>query len=115
MDKSYLQQVLTKLERMKTVHDQEFADNQHHKDCQARIAKALDDLCEQEGSKGTGAPRLDFSTSQSALPDAIEKAGQLGSAARRLEEKNDPQAAPLRRESQKIVAKELNELDGFDR
>jgi hypothetical protein len=114
MDKSYLQQVLRNLERMKAVHDQEFSGNEHHEGCQPRIEKAIEKLCAEVGQEEQ-APRLDFSVSQSALPDAIEKAGQLESAARKLEEENDPQAAPLRRESQKIVAKELNELDGFDR
>jgi hypothetical protein len=114
MDKAYVKEVLSKLERMKAVHDEKFSDNPHHKDCQKRLDKTIDNLREEMKEQSESEQRFDFSVSESALPDAIEPAARLQAQANQLE-LDDPMAIALREQSRDILFKELNELDGFDR
>jgi hypothetical protein len=112
MDKSYLKQVIAKLEKERAVHEEKFSDNPAHKDCQPRFDRVIENL---KSDLGEEEPRLDFSVSQSALPDAIAPAKDIEAKAQKLEQIGSPAAQPLHEKARQIVFKELNELDGFDR
>jgi hypothetical protein len=115
MDKLYLKGVLDRLVAEREVHDQKYADNAVHNDCLPRMDKAIENIRKELGEE-PGSNRLDFSVSESALPDAIQDAVVLQHLADEMDTQNEHETASLlKRRSQEVVFKELNELDGFDR
>ena len=112
MDKAVAKQAIERIEAEKAIHDSKFAGRAEHSNCLPRFDKVLANLYKDIEPF----PRDDSTTSVGALPDAIESAMELKSIAKELAATQPPEAANLLEEAaRKVVSKELNELDGFDR
>lgn len=112
MDKSYMEQLIVKLERERTVHGEKFGQNKAHDRCLERFDKLIDQLkaecpCETKLANGTD---------HTVKGDEFEKAEELKKHGAWLEEHHQPlKAQAVQNQARKIVAKQLNEIDGFDR
>lgn len=112
MDKALAKQAIEKIEAEKAVHDIKFAGRPEHGNCLPRFDKVLANLY----ADLEPFPRVDSTTSMGALPDALESAVALEKIAVELTAQQDTEgAAAVKLEVEKIVSKELNDLDGFDR
>jgi hypothetical protein len=111
MDVIYIEQMIATLE---TKRDQHCCDK-HTKltgdGCMARFARMIDSLKEKLSiPKPTAEPVV------TARGDELKKAEKLNAKAEQLEHAQDHEAAELaKKKARKIVAKELNEMDGFPR
>lgn len=113
MDKYYLEDLVTRLEKAMDEHDCKFSDNPSHAHCRARFTRAIDELRTQLCAHQTddaGKPDV------TAKGDEFEAASYMDKLASMVEERSDPEAACwLRKQARTAVLKQLNELDGFDR
>lgn len=64
---------------------------------------------------GNDFTRLDFAPSEYGQSEATEEALQLDRQSRALKDRRAPKAQFLKEEYRRMLAKQLNELDGFDR
>lgn len=114
MDKLYAKQVLERLIAERSIHQDKFSGDPIHANCMPRFDKAIAGLEQEVGE--LQAARIDFSVSETALPDAIAEALPLKHAADALALENQHEAAEVMyKRARDVVAKEMNELDGFDR
>lgn len=112
MDKAVAKHAIERIEAEKAIHGTKFAGRAEHANCPERFDKVLAKLYADMES----APRVDSTNSLGALPDAIASAKQMEEVADALAKDNKKDAAAhLKREAEKVVFKELNEMDGFDR
>ncbi|MBY0358250.1 MAG: hypothetical protein K2W82_09640 [Candidatus Obscuribacterales bacterium] len=111
MDRNYMEQLIGKLERERTIHGEKFGKNKAHDQCLERFDKLIDQLkaeCPCE-TNITG-------TDHTVKGDEFEKAEALKKQGAWLEEHHQPvKAQAVQNQARKIVAKQLNEIDGFDR
>jgi len=110
MDRYYLQDMIAHIEQEKATHAANFQGNAAHRNCLPRFNTVIAKLREE----------LDTFTSTdvkvTARGDELKPAKKLYDLAADLEKQaQDEMAAKFRNEARSIVAKELNELDGFDR
>lgn len=108
MDIHHLKSLISQLEHERRMHDEKFAENPAHGDCMPRFDIALSKLREEVRAHG-GEP--DGQPEEFARGDELKPAEELKDQALALEE----EAREIKEKASKIVATELNELDGFPR
>jgi len=110
MDVIYIEQMITTLETKRNEHCcQKHAE--HGESCIKRFSRMIDNLKEKISQFSGGSKPV-----ISARGDELKKAGKLNAKAKVLEEENDHLAAEkAQNQARKIVASELNEMDGFPR
>ena len=111
MDVIYIEQMIATLETKRQEHCCEKHSKQSGGSCMERFSRMISGLKEKLSlSKPTAEPVI------TARGDELLKAEQLNHKAEKLEQANDHEAAKqVKKKARKIVAKELNEMDGFPR
>lgn len=111
MDVVYIEQMIATLETKRDEHCCEKHVNAKGGNCLQRFSRMIEGLKEKLLlSKSTAAPVV------TARGDELKKAEKLNAKAEVLEQANDHQAAKqVKKKARKIVASELNEMDGFPR
>ena len=111
MDVIYIEQMIATLETKRDQHCCEKHLKQSSGGCMARFSRMIDGLKEKLSlSKPTAEPVV------TARGDEFKKAEKLNAKAEKLEKQYDHEAAEeVKKKARKIVAKELNEMDGFPR
>jgi hypothetical protein len=111
MDVIYIEQMIATLETKRTEHCCEKHQKQAGGGCIERFSRMIDGLKEKLSiPKPTAEPVV------TARGDELQKAGKLSEKADKLEQANKHDAAEeVKNKARKIVAKELNEMDGFPR
>ena len=114
MDKQHAMRILERLQAEQSVHEEKFASNALHKNCQPRFDRIIGALKQELGR--CEVPRLDFATNESALPDALFAARMFMNTASEMALEHEDDAAELMHlKAVEVVMNELNELDGFAR
>jgi hypothetical protein len=111
MDVIYIEQMIATLETKRDQHCCEKHQKMAGDGCMARFSRMIDSLKEKLSiPKPTAQPVV------TARGDELKKAEKLNAKAEMLEQANDHEAAEqVKNKARKIVAKELNEMDGFPR
>ena len=119
MDVIYIEQMIATLETKREQHccekhqeqKQEKQNRDHGDNCVARFSRMIDGLKQKLNlQKPTAEPMV------TARGDELKKAEKLNAKAEMLENANNHEAAvEAKIKARKIVAKELNEMDGFPR
>lgn len=113
MDVIYIEQMIATLETKRSEHCCEKHAKQSGGNCMERFSRMInglkDKLSLSSSSKSSSEPVV------TARGDELKKAEKLNAKAEELAEQNDPQAKEVKKKARKIVAKELNEMDGFPR
>lgn len=113
MDKYYLEDLISRLERAMEEHDCKYSGNPTHAHCRPRFTRAVDELRTQLCGHYGDVPGQPDAT---AKGDEFEAASCMEQLASIVEDRSDPEAAGwLRKQARIAVSKQLNELDGFDR
>ncbi len=111
MDVIYIEQMIATLETKRDQHCCEKHLKQSKDGCMARFSRMIDGLKEKLSiAKPTAEPVV------TARGDELKKAEKLNAKAEKLEQANNHEAAEeVKNKARKIVARELNEMDGFPR
>jgi hypothetical protein len=111
MDVIYIEQMIATLETKRQEHCCEKHKKQSAGSCMERFSRMISGLKEKLSlSKPAAEPMV------TARGDELLKAEKLNHRAEVLEQEHDHEAAKLvKKKARKIVAKELNEMDGFPR
>lgn len=111
MDVVYIEQIIATLETKRDQHCCEKHLKQSGDGCMARFSRMIDGLKEKLSlTKPTAEPVV------TARGDELKKAEKLSATATKLEKQDEHEAAEEAKEkARNIVAKELNEMDGFPR
>jgi hypothetical protein len=126
MGDSEIQSKLSRLEQDKARYEEKLGVQPGHDKCLVKMTekvKELESQLEQNGgnaTNGAGLPEAaaggQIEGEATARGDEFEKVDKLQNAANELESKNKgKEAEAVKDQVRTIVAKELNELDGFDR
>jgi len=126
MEKVEIQSMISRLENDKAKHEEKFAGQPGHDTCLAKIAERVRDLEAQIKAKGATAGSTNTTCAEkngtqcegdlTVRGDELEKVEQLQQAAEELDCQNkEQQANAVKSQMRGMVAKQLNELDGFDR
>lgn len=111
MDVIYIEQMIATLETKREEHCCEKHQSNHGDGCVARFSRMIDGLKQKLNlQKQTAKPMM------TARGDELKKAEKLNEQAEELENANNHEAAVQAKDKARtIVAKELNEMDGFPR
>lgn len=126
MGDSEIQSKISRLEQDKARHEEKLGGQPGHDKCLVKIAEKVKELEAQLEKNSTscesaaGNPESDCNGKvegeATARGDEFEKVDKLQTAAIELESKNKGKEAEVVKDHMRtMVAKELNELDGFDR
>ncbi len=125
MEKVEIQGLISRLENDKAKHEAKFSGQPQHDSCLAKIAERVRDLEAQiEPASATVSStscvaKTNGSSCEGDLTvrgDEFEKVDQLQDTAEKLEGQNkEHEADAVKLQMRGMVAKQLNELDGFDR
>lgn len=110
MDVIYIEQMIATLETKRDQHCCEKHVNAKGGNCLQRFSRMIEGLKEKLLlSKSTAAPVV------TARGDELKKAEKLAAKAEVLEKQDPVAAKQVKKKARKIVASELNEMDGFPR
>jgi len=116
MGKAEIQGLVSKLENEKAAHEQQCGGQPRHDSQLAKIAVTVRDLEAEMIDNNDNDTVRSTSGVTTARGDEFAKIDQLQNAAEELEGQNKVQEAKAVKSQMRVmVAKELNELDGFDR
>lgn len=111
MDVLYIEQMIATLETKRDEHCCEKHKKQTGGTCLQRFSRMIDSL--KDKLSLSSAPAEPVVT---ARGDELKKAEKLNAKAEKLEQEHDIAAAKqVKKKARKIVASELNEMDGFPR
>jgi len=115
MDRYYLQDLISQLERERAEHGTKFAGNPVHINCLPRFDNTIEKL-KGELAKLPTPGQGSEPGSITARGDELHKAHELNEIAHSLKQQHEYcSAEALKKEVHTMVAKELNQIDGFDR
>lgn len=106
MENQHLKSLIGQLEQEKRAHDEKFGGSSVHNDCLPRFETAINKLKEELAAHGGQTDQ-----SEVVRGDELKPAEELNHEAEKLEER----AKTIKGKAAKMVAKELNEMDGFPR
>jgi hypothetical protein len=110
MDVIYIEQMIATLETKRDQHCCEKHVNAKGGNCLQRFSRMIEGLKEKLLlSKSTATPVV------TARGDELKKAEKLAAKAEVLEKQDPVAAKQVKKKARKIVASELNEMDGFPR
>ena len=111
MDVIYIEQMIATLETKREEHCCGKHSHDKAENCLQRFSRLINGLREKLSPTKPAAE-----TMVTARGDELMKAGKLNEKAEVLEQEHNHQAAQIaKKKARKIVAKELNEMDGFPR
>lgn len=110
MDRYYLQDMIAHIEQEEATHDAKFQGNEAHRNCLPRFDIVIAKL------RGELDMLASIEAKVTARGDELKPAQKLYALAADLESQAQREmATKFRNKARSMVAKELNELDGFDR